>query len=101
MNSSRKFPLAVAGEFQMISALKINLPANYKPVNIPKDKVIKHPLFETSYIYGFKDGTISINSKFKLKTYSIPAESYSEFRSMTRFIQEEESRKIILELEQK
>ena len=98
MNSSRKFPLSVTGEFQTISTLKINLPANYKPVNIPKNKVIKHHLFETSYIYSFKNSTISINSEFKLKTYNIPTENYAEFRAMARSVQEEESRKIILEL---
>ena len=99
MNSSRKFPLVISGEFQTILTLKINLPENYKPVNMPKNKIIKHPLFEALYVYNFENNTILINSEFRLKSYSIPVENYAEFRAMARSVQEEEARKIILELE--
>jgi tetratricopeptide (TPR) repeat protein len=99
MNSSRKFPIEVAGEFLSKSALRINLPPGCKPINLPKDKTIKHALFEVSFVYSCADGIISINSELRIKTYRIPPENYADFRAMARSIQEEESRKIILEMD--
>ena len=96
MNTNRNFPVSTA-HFSTSLELIINLPEGYVPVNLPKNKKLKHQYFEANYTYKYTEKAIYINFEFKIKTYSILPEDYAAFRAMTRSIQEEESRKIILQ----
>lgn len=98
MNTNRNFPLTTA-YFSTLLELVFHLPDGYAPANLPEDKSIKHPLFESAYAYKYSEKTIRINFEFKIKAYSIEPKHYAAFRTTARFIQKEESKKIILRKE--
>jgi len=96
---ARKFQIDFISAFEKEKSIEIEIPANYKVLNLPKDKKIKTDDKEISYEYKVvaSGNKLIVTSKVNIASQNYPKEYYPFFKQVWKVISDSENQIITLE----